>query len=96
MSLQAVKYRERIAEVDYEIAKKEIQILSMKENINSRLRMKAENEKYKVPWRPEYQLGLEQAELAINIFEAEKAKLINELKFLRLILEELLTPKQDE
>ena len=96
MSLQVVKYRERIAEVDYEIAKKDIQIISMKDNIKTRLKMKEDNEKYKVPWRPEYQLGLEQAELAINIFEAEKAKLINEVKFLRLILEELLNPKQDE
>ena len=90
MFLQIQKHRERIAEVEYEVAKLEIKILGMKDNIAGRLKMKEENEKHKFPWRPEYQLGVEQAELQIAIYEAEKAKFINEIKFLRLMLEDLL------
>lgn len=95
MSLQVQKHRERIAEVEYEIAKLDIKILGMEDAVKNRLKMKEENEKHKFPWRHEYQLGLEQSELQIAIYEAEKAKFINELKFLRLILQELLTPKTD-
>ena len=95
MSLQAQKHRERIADVDYEIAKLDNKILGLQEGVKNRLKMKEENEKHKFPWRHEYQLGLEQTELQIAIHEAEKAKFINELKFLRLMLQELLTPKAD-
>lgn len=90
MSLQAQKYRERIVDVDYEIAKLDNKILGLQENIKGRLKMKEENEKYKIEWKKEYQLGLEQAELQIAVYEAEKAKLINEVKFLRLILADFL------
>ena len=93
MTFQIQKQRERIADVDYEIAKLENKILGMKDIIQNRLKLKEEVLKYKQEWRNEYQLGLEQSELQIDIYEAEKAKLINEAKFLRLILQELLTPK---
>lgn len=91
MSLQAQKYRERIVDVDYEIAKLDNKILGLHDNIKGRLKMKEENEKYKIEWKKEYQMGLEQAELQIAIYDAEKAKLINEVKFLRLILQDFLT-----
>jgi hypothetical protein len=81
------KLRERLADVEYEVAKEKNKIISLKEQVESRLKQKEEIEKYKFKWENTYQLGLEQTELEIAIREATIAKLVNEIKFLRLDLD---------
>lgn len=87
---QVLKYRERIASVEYEIAKERIKKQSMEEFLEQRIVDKKRTLENKFKWETVYQLGLEQTELQIHIHEAHLNKLINELSFLRLELEELL------
>lgn len=89
MSFQVQKLRERLADVNYEIEKETNKIHFLQEQVQSRLKQKEESEKYKFKWENTYQLGLEQTELEVAIREAVKAKLINEVKFLRLEIDEL-------
>jgi len=89
MSFQLQRLRERLADVEYEIAKENNKILGFQEGVKSRLKQKEETEKHKFKWELTYQLGLEQTELEIAIREAVRAKLINEVKFLRLEIDEL-------
>jgi hypothetical protein len=84
MSFQKQKLRERLVDVEYEIAKEKLKILSLHEQVASRLKQKEETASHKFQWQNIYQLGLEQAECEIVIREAVMAKLINETKFLRL------------
>jgi hypothetical protein len=60
----------------------------LQENLEVRQKQKMESDKHGWKWELSYQLGLEQTELAIQIEEAEIAKLINEIKFLRLMIQE--------
>ena len=86
---QSTKIRERLADVDYEVAKLQNKITSLQENIKQRQKDKIFCTDNKLPWALVAQLGLEQAELQIHIYEAEIAKFINEIKFLRLELQEI-------
>lgn len=87
---QVLKYRERIAAVEYEIAKERIKKQSMEENLEQRLVDKKRTLDNKWEWKLLYQLGLEQTEHQIKIHEALLNKLLNELSFLRAELAELL------
>ena len=86
--IQLRNHRERIAAVDYEIAKLRIKIESLEDTVKDILKKKEETLKHKFKWSHLNQLGVEQAELQIKIHEAEMNKFINEVKFLRLELEE--------
>ena len=89
MSFEIKKHRERITDACYAINKEEDKILFLKENLESRLKSKENCLKNKLKWEHVYQLGLEQTECEIKVCEAVRDKLINEVKFLRLILVEL-------
>jgi len=89
MSFQLQRYRDRLADVNYEIEKETNKILFLQEQVQSRLKQKEEMEKHKFKWENTYQLGLEQTELEIAIREAVRNKLINEIKFLRLDIDGL-------
>ena len=86
-------YRNRIADVEYEINKEQNKIFSLEDNLKQRHKDKEFTLQNKIKWLPTFQLGIEQAELQIKIHEAIKDKLINELKFLRLELQEALDEK---
>ncbi len=77
VNIKALALRERIADLDYEIAKEEIRILSRQESLEST------NMSQRI---------LENIELDIKIHEAIMAKHINEVKFLRLELQNILNP----
>ena len=88
-----MKFRERIADVEYEISKEQNKILGLEDILQDRIKQKEENTKQKFPWTYTNQLGLEQTELQIKIHEATMNKLVNEIKYLRLELQELLDKK---
>lgn len=91
-----MNHRERIATVDYEIAKLHNKILSLEEMVEDKLKSKEEMKKHNFPWTLVNQLGLEQAELQIKIHQAEMDKHINEVKFLRLELQDFLDKKSQQ
>ena len=88
MSFEIHKLRERLTTVSHEINKLEDKILFLSENNDIRLKQKESSVKHGWKWENVYQLGLEQTELQIKIHEAEIAKLVNEVKFLRMDIQE--------
>jgi len=87
MSFQLKNLRERLADVEYEIAKENNKIHFLKDQLLSREKQKEDMAKYNLKWENTYQLGLEQTELEIKIREAVINKFSNEIKFLRLDIE---------
>lgn len=92
-SLQVQKMRDRVADVNYEIEKLNNRLLFLAEGATHRTKDKEYNLSHNIPWLPLYQMGLEQTELEIVVVEAMKVKLVNEIKFLRLMIEETLAAK---
>ena len=88
MSHEIRKLRERITTVKYEIAQEEDKITFLQEMLESRLKTKEQSLTNNWKWENIYQMGLEQTELEIKICEAKREKLINEIKFLRIEVED--------
>ena len=86
--IKIMKYRERLADVEYEVAKETNKIINLQLSLEDRIKQKESTLQNKFKWEFVYQLGLEQTELEIKIREATINKLVNEIKFLRLELQE--------
>ena len=88
MSHEIQNLRKRLTTVMYEAAQEDDKILFLQESLESRLASKELSLKNNWKWENVYQMGLEQNELEIKIRQAAKDKLINEAKFLRLMIQE--------
>ena len=88
MSHEIQNLRKRLTTVMYEAAQEDDKILFLQESLESRLASKETTLKNNWKWENVYELGLEQNALEIKIREAVKDKLINEAKFLRLMIQE--------
>lgn len=89
MSFELQKHRERLTEVIHLVNKEDDKIIFLVENLEQRVKNKEFCEQHKLKWEHVYQMGMEQTEQELKIREATRDKLINEIKFLRLIIQEM-------
>ena len=94
-NLLLIRHRERLADVNYEIAKEQNKKITQQEILKERLEGKAFNEQHNLRWDPYAQFTLEQIELEIAISDAVIAKLVNEVKYLRVSLAALYEKSHD-